>query len=73
MVVVASSNGRVGTGEAMRVLRLGGSALTAVETAIKLVEDNPEDHTVGLSGADPNGVCWAGRKSGRWAALAPTA
>lgn len=50
MIVVASRNGRVGIGEAMRVLQLGGTALDAVETGIKLVESNPEDHTVGLGG-----------------------
>src|SRR5436305_3097655 len=50
MIVVASRNGRVGIGEAIRVLQLGGTALDAVETGIKHVESNPEDHTVGLGG-----------------------
>jgi beta-aspartyl-peptidase (threonine type) len=50
MLVIASANGHVGIGEAMRVLRAGGSALDAVEAGIRLVEDNPEDHTVGTSG-----------------------
>jgi len=50
MLVIASTNGSVGIGEAMRVLRAGGSALDAVEAGIRLVEDNPEDHTVGTSG-----------------------
>jgi beta-aspartyl-peptidase (threonine type) len=50
MLVVASANGRVGIGEAMRVLRDGGSAVDAVEAGIRLVESNPEDHTVGYSG-----------------------
>ena len=53
MIVVASSNGRVGIGEAMAVLRRGGSALDAVEAGIRLVEDNLEDHSVG-SGGLPN-------------------
>jgi beta-aspartyl-peptidase (threonine type) len=50
MLVIASTNGGVGIGEAMRVLRARGSALDAVEAGIRRVEDNPEDHTVGTSG-----------------------
>jgi beta-aspartyl-peptidase (threonine type) len=50
MIVVASANGRVGIGAAMEVLRRGGSALDAVEAGTRLVEDNPEDHTVGTGG-----------------------
>ena len=53
MIVVASSNGRVGIGEAMAVLRRGRSALDAVEAGTRLVEDNLEDHSVG-SGGLPN-------------------
>jgi len=50
LIVVASSNGRVGIGEAMRVLRAGGSALDAVEAGTRLVEDNPNDNSVGTGG-----------------------
>lgn len=50
MLVVASANGRVGIGAAMDVLRGGGSALDAVEAGTRLVESNPDDHTVGLGG-----------------------
>ncbi len=50
MIVVASSNGRVGIGEAMRVLRNGGSALDAVEAGVRLVEDNTADNSVGTGG-----------------------
>jgi beta-aspartyl-peptidase (threonine type) len=50
MIVVASENGRVGIASAMRVLRCGGPALDAVETGIRLVEDNAEDETVGVGG-----------------------
>jgi len=50
MTIVASSNGRVGLPAGMAVLRAGGSALDAVEAAIRLVESNPDDHTVGLGG-----------------------
>ncbi|MDP9354909.1 MAG: N(4)-(beta-N-acetylglucosaminyl)-L-asparaginase [Chloroflexota bacterium] len=49
-LVVASSNGRVGITEAVDVLRTGGSALEAVVAGIKLVEANPNDHSVGFSG-----------------------
>ncbi|MGI8551294.1 MAG: N(4)-(beta-N-acetylglucosaminyl)-L-asparaginase [Dehalococcoidia bacterium] len=50
MIVVASSNGRVGIAESIRVLKAGGSALDAVEAGIRLVEDNFEDTSVGTGG-----------------------
>ena len=50
MIVVSSSNGIVGIKEAMCVLREGGSAVDAVETGIRRVEANPDDHTVGYGG-----------------------
>ena len=50
MIVVASTNGNVGIRESMRVLKAGGSAMDAVEAGIRLVESNPEDHSVGFSG-----------------------
>jgi beta-aspartyl-peptidase (threonine type) len=48
--VIASANGSVGIERAVEVLRSGGSAVDAVTEGIKLVEANPEDHTVGYSG-----------------------
>lgn len=50
MLVVASANGAIGIQEAMRVLRDGGWAVDAVEAGVRLVESNPQDHTVGYSG-----------------------
>ncbi|MBC8076927.1 MAG: isoaspartyl peptidase/L-asparaginase, partial [Chloroflexales bacterium] len=50
MIVVASGNGRIGLGTAIAILQGGGSALDAVEAATRLVEANPDDHTVGLGG-----------------------
>ncbi len=50
MIIVASSNGKVGISAAMAVLRNGGSAVDAVEVGIRLVESNPQDDTVGLGG-----------------------
>ncbi len=50
MIVISSTNGRVGINESMRMLRNGGSAVDAVEAGIKPVESNPDDHTVGYSG-----------------------
>ena len=49
-IVVASSNGIVGIEAAIEVLRAGGSAVDAVVAGARLVEANPEDHTVGYSG-----------------------
>jgi L-asparaginase / beta-aspartyl-peptidase len=50
VIVVASANGRVGIDAAWDVLARGGSALDAVEAGTRLVEDNPDDHSVGYSG-----------------------
>jgi beta-aspartyl-peptidase (threonine type) len=49
-IVVASHNGRIGIQASVDVLRSGGSALDAVVAGIRLVEANPDDHTVGFSG-----------------------
>lgn len=50
MIVVASSNGRIGMDAATEILRQGGTAVDAVEVGIRLVEANPDDHTVGFNG-----------------------
>lgn len=50
MIVVTSANGIVGIRQAMDILRNGGAALEAVEAATRLVEANPDDHTVGYGG-----------------------
>ena len=50
LIVVASANGIVSIEESMRVLMDGGPVVDAVETGIRIVEANPDDHTVGLGG-----------------------
>jgi len=50
MIVIASTNGLVGIEESIGILKAGGSAIDAVEAGIRLVEANPEDHSVGYSG-----------------------
>jgi L-asparaginase / beta-aspartyl-peptidase len=50
MIVLTSDNGMIGVREAMEVLRRGGSALDAVEAGTRIVEANPDDHTVGYGG-----------------------
>ncbi|HEY6538320.1 MAG TPA: isoaspartyl peptidase/L-asparaginase [Candidatus Dormibacteraeota bacterium] len=50
MLLVASENGSVGMAAGWQVLEDRGTALDAVEAATRLVEDNPEDHSVGYSG-----------------------
>jgi beta-aspartyl-peptidase (threonine type) len=50
MLLVGSENAGVGFADAMRVLRAGGPALDAVEAAIRRVESNPADHSVGYGG-----------------------
>jgi beta-aspartyl-peptidase (threonine type) len=49
-IVIASANGRIGLPAAIDVLRNGGSALDAAIAGTRMVEANPEDHTVGYSG-----------------------
>lgn len=49
-IVVASANGVVGIEAAVEVLRANGSALDAVIAGARVVEANPDDHTVGFSG-----------------------
>lgn len=49
-VIVASENGRLGAEAAMQLLADGGRALDAVEIACRIVEDDPDDHSVGFSG-----------------------
>ena len=49
-IVIASANGIVGIEAAIDVLRAGGTALDAVIAGTRLVEANPDDHTVGYSG-----------------------
>ncbi len=50
MIIVASQNGDVGIRQALEVLRAGGSVLDALETGIRMVEDNLADPWVGTSG-----------------------
>lgn len=50
MLLVGSENAVHALPAAMQVLKLGGSALDAVETAIRLVEADPEEHSVGVGG-----------------------
>lgn len=50
MIIISSRNGDVGIQSGMQILKNGGSAMDAVEVAIRLVEANPEDHTVGYNG-----------------------
>lgn len=50
MIILASANGDVGIRQAMAVLQAGGSVLDALETGIRLVEDNLADHWVGTAG-----------------------
>ena len=54
-IVIASTNGKVGTEASVEVLRAGGSALDAVVAGARLVEADPNDHTVGRGGI-PNFV-----------------
>jgi isoaspartyl peptidase/L-asparaginase-like protein (Ntn-hydrolase superfamily) len=50
MIIIASTNGGIGIPAAWDILQSGGSAIDAVEAAARIVEDNPEDHSVGYGG-----------------------
>jgi isoaspartyl peptidase/L-asparaginase-like protein (Ntn-hydrolase superfamily) len=49
-VIIASERGEVGLAAGMDLLRAGGSAMDAVEAAIRVVESNEADHFVGVGG-----------------------
>jgi len=49
-IIIASERGEVGLPAAMELLLQGGSALDAVEAALRLCEDNLSDHYVGTGG-----------------------
>ena len=50
LLLVGSVNAHVGFRDGMDVLRSGGSAIDAVVAAIRKVEANPDDHSVGFGG-----------------------
>ncbi|HTU01549.1 MAG TPA: N(4)-(beta-N-acetylglucosaminyl)-L-asparaginase, partial [Candidatus Sulfotelmatobacter sp.] len=50
MIVVGSANARKALSEAWRILQARGSALDAVEAAVRVVESDPEEQTVGYAG-----------------------
>lgn len=49
-VMVGSQNAKVGIPAGIEILRQGGSAMDAAVAAVKLIEDNLEDHSVGTGG-----------------------
>ncbi len=50
MNLIGSFNANVGMHAGIEILSKGGSALDAIEAVTRLVEDNPDDHSVGYSG-----------------------
>jgi len=48
--MIASERGEVGLADGMDLLRAGASALDAVEAAIRVVESDEDNHTVGVGG-----------------------
>jgi isoaspartyl peptidase/L-asparaginase-like protein (Ntn-hydrolase superfamily) len=55
-IIIGSERSEVGFPAAMAILANGGSALDAVEIALRLCEDNVNDHYVGTGGL-PNARC----------------
>lgn len=49
-IMIASERGEVGLPAGVEILCSGGSALDAVEAAVREVESNPDDHWVGIGG-----------------------
>ncbi len=49
-VVIASGNGVAACNRAMELLKQGADPVDAVVAGVNLVEDDPQDHTVGLGG-----------------------
>ena len=48
--MIASEGGEVGLAAGIGLLRAGGSALDAVEAAVRVVEADEDNHTVGVGG-----------------------
>src|ERR1700683_5686255 len=48
--MIASERGDVGLAAGVRLLQAGASAIDGVEAAIRLVESDEENHTVGVGG-----------------------
>ena len=55
-VVISSSNGMKATAKAMEILKSGGKPLDAVIAGVNIVEDDPNDTSVGYGGL-PNEEC----------------
>lgn len=55
-IVISSVNGMKATAKAMEVLKAGGKPLDAVIAGVNIVEDDPNDHSVGYGGL-PNEDC----------------
>ena len=77
-VIIGSERSEAGLATGMEVLRRGGSALDAVEAAMRRCEDNPADHYVGTAGLpnaqgvvelDASLMLGSGRRFGAVAAL----
>jgi len=49
-VVICNQGGGIGAAKAASILSGGGSALDAVEQGVRLVEADPENHSVGMGG-----------------------
>ncbi len=50
LLTVSSANGLPATEKAMQVMRAGGDVLDAVIAGVNIVEDDPNDHSVGYGG-----------------------
>jgi N4-(beta-N-acetylglucosaminyl)-L-asparaginase len=62
-VVISSANGVKATARAMEILKGGGSPLDAVIAGVNIVEDDPNDNSVGYGGL-PNEDCEVELKHG---------
>lgn len=49
-VAIASGNGLAAVARALEILRAGGDPLDAAVEGVRIVEDDPNDHSVGLGG-----------------------
>ena len=71
-LVIASANGLAAVGKAMEIIRQGNDALDGVIAGVNIVEDDPNDVSVGYGGmARPGASTCSWTKTASWNWIPP--